>query len=73
MVATQGHTPPAIVARLNAEIRAVMEEPDVKTSLVREGAIPQVTPVPEALKAFVASEIARWGNIVQEAGIAGSE
>jgi tripartite-type tricarboxylate transporter receptor subunit TctC len=73
MVATQGRTPPAIVAKLNAEIRAVMEEPDVKTGLVRDGAIPQVTPGPDELKAFVAAEIAHWGKIVQDAGIAGTE
>jgi tripartite-type tricarboxylate transporter receptor subunit TctC len=73
MVATQGQTPAAIVARLNAEIRAVMADPDVVTSLAREGAIPQATPSPDELRTFVASEIERWGKIVAAAGLAGSE
>ena len=73
MVATQGQTPPAIIAKLNAEIRAVITDPQIETTLVREGTIPQVTPGPDELKEFVKTEIVRWGKIVQDAGIAGSE
>jgi tripartite-type tricarboxylate transporter receptor subunit TctC len=73
MVATQGQTPKEIVARLNAEIRAIMDDPEVKKDLIRDGAIPQLTPPPDELKAFVKSEIARWGKIVEQAGIAGTE
>jgi tripartite-type tricarboxylate transporter receptor subunit TctC len=73
MVATQGQTPKEIVARLNAEIRAIMDDPDIKKDLIRDGAIPQLTAPPDELKAFVKSEIARWGKIVEQAGIAGTE
>jgi tripartite-type tricarboxylate transporter receptor subunit TctC len=73
MVATQGQTPPEIIAKLNAEIRAIMSDPDLRKDLVRDGAIPQVTPPPDALKAYVKSEIVRWGKVVQQAGIAGTE
>jgi tripartite-type tricarboxylate transporter receptor subunit TctC len=73
MVATQGQTPAAIVDKLNTEIRAIMTDPDVKAGLIRDGAIPAVTPSPDELKAFVKSEIVRWGKIVEQAGIAGTE
>jgi tripartite-type tricarboxylate transporter receptor subunit TctC len=73
MVATQGQTPPAIIARLNAEIRAIITDPQIETTLVREGTIPQATPGPDELKEFVKTEIVRWGKIVQDAGIAGTE
>jgi tripartite-type tricarboxylate transporter receptor subunit TctC len=73
MVATQGQTPKEIVEKLNTEIRAIMTEPDVKAGLIRDGAIPAVTPSPDELKAFVKSEIVRWGKIVEQAGIAGTE
>jgi tripartite-type tricarboxylate transporter receptor subunit TctC len=73
MVATQGQTPKEIVAKLNAEIRAIMDDPDIKKDLIRDGAIPQLTAPPDELKAFVKSEIARWGKIVEQAGIAGTE
>ena len=73
MVATQGQVPKQIIAKLNAEIRALMTDPDVRDGLIRDGAIPAVTPSPEELKAFVKSEIARWGKVVEQAGIAGTE
>ena len=73
MVATQGQTPKEIIARLNGEIRGIVTDPDVVTILTREGAIPQVTPGPDELKTFVKSEIVRWGKIVRDAGIAGTE
>jgi tripartite-type tricarboxylate transporter receptor subunit TctC len=50
-----------------------MDDPDIKKDLIRDGAIPQLTAPPDELKAFVKSEIARWGKIVEQAGIAGTE
>ena len=73
MVATQGQAPPAIVAKLNAEIRAIITDQEIERTLVREGTIPQATPGPDELKEFVKTEIVRWGKIVQDAGIAGTE
>ena len=73
MVATQGKTPPEIIERLNQEIRAVMQDGAVQADLVRDGAIPQVSASPDELKAFVKAEIARWGRVIERAGIAGSE
>jgi tripartite-type tricarboxylate transporter receptor subunit TctC len=73
MVATQGKTPPEIIMLLNKEIREVMQDPSVQKDLIRDGAIPQVSPSSEELKAFVKAEIARWGKVVERAGIAGSE
>jgi hypothetical protein len=37
------------------------------------GLIPVDTPSVEQLKSFVDSEIVRWGKLVQQAGIAGSQ
>ncbi len=73
MVVTQGNTPPEVVAKLHTELRAIMSDPSVVDGLVRDGAIPVVSPSPDELKRFVQSEIARWGQVVQKAGIAGSE
>ena len=39
----------------------------------RDGTIPQTSPPPPELKRFVDSEIARWGKVVEKAGLAGSE
>jgi tripartite-type tricarboxylate transporter receptor subunit TctC len=73
MVATTGKTPNEVVVRLYEELRVIMSDPAVVEGLVRDGAIPLVSPPPDELKAFVRSEIIRWGKVVEKAGIAGSE
>ena len=65
--------PKEIVDKLATEIRAVMSEPEVQKLLAAEGAIPQVSPPPEEFKKFVDSEIVRWGDLVQKAGILHSQ
>ena len=73
MLVAPAQTPKEIVDRLNAEFRAVMDEPDVKQELSSRGIVPLVTPPAAELPAFVKAEIARWGKVVQRAGIAGTE
>ena len=41
--------------------------------LSQDGALPQVSPSPDAMRAFVADEIVRWGEVITKAGIAGSQ
>jgi hypothetical protein len=41
--------------------------------MAKNAVIPVETPSPEALQSFMAAEIARWGAVVRQAGIAGSE
>jgi len=65
-------TPRDIVNRLHGELKAVMAMPDLQAQLARIGMFPIISPTPEALEAFVGSEVTRWGKIVQQAGIAGS-
>ena len=48
-------------------------DPEIQALLINDGAILQVSPSPEDMKTFVASEIDRWGAVVTKAGIAGSE
>ena len=40
--------------------------------MAKIGMIAVDSPSPEALQSFIGSEVARWGKIVQQAGIAGS-
>lgn len=72
-VTTTGGVPKEIVDKLSAEIRTIMADPEIQTLLTNDGAIPQVSPSPEDMKTFVASEIERWGAVVTKAGIAGTE
>src|SRR5438445_565190 len=61
-------TPGSIVAKLNAEIRRIMQTPELRTRLDNEGAIPAAGS-PEEFSAFIVSEIARWGAVLKRAGI----
>jgi len=67
MVAPAG-TPPAIVAKLNRLAIEAMQSPDVKEKLASQGAILSGTK-PEEFAAYIKSEIAKWGKVVQAAGI----
>ncbi|RYX97401.1 MAG: tripartite tricarboxylate transporter substrate binding protein [Comamonadaceae bacterium] len=61
-------TPPAIVARLNAEVVRVVNLPEVRTRLLAIGAEP-VTGTPEQLDAFVNTEFTQWGALIKKLGV----
>jgi len=61
-------TPPAVVAKLNAEIGKVMQSAEMKKQLLAQG-VEARTSTPEQLGAMVRSETAKWGKIITDAGI----
>jgi tripartite-type tricarboxylate transporter receptor subunit TctC len=61
-------TPAVIVDRLNKEIAAAMQSPEVQTQLANEGAETQYM-TPEEFAAFMESELVKWGRVVKEGGI----
>lgn len=73
MIAAPAKTPRPIVDRLHAELKKQLSAPDVAAQIAKTGMLPMATPTVEELQAFVKSEIARWGKVVQQAGIAGSQ
>jgi tripartite-type tricarboxylate transporter receptor subunit TctC len=73
MLVLPAGTPAPIVDRLNAEMKSIVTLPDVRDAMAKNAVIPVETPSPEALQSFIAAEIARWGAVVRQAGIAGSE
>jgi tripartite-type tricarboxylate transporter receptor subunit TctC len=60
--------PPAITEKLNAEVLAALAQPDIAQRLREAGATPRRMSAAE-YQAFVASEVARWRKVVQEANI----
>jgi tripartite-type tricarboxylate transporter receptor subunit TctC len=73
MIVAPAATPAPVVTSLNSALHDILDDPDVRAELGRRGLIPVATDPPEALRQFVQGEIARWGRVVQQAGIAGSE
>jgi tripartite-type tricarboxylate transporter receptor subunit TctC len=61
-------TPPAIVARLNAEVVEALRSPEVARQLAAMGAEP-VGNSPAEFADFLHAEMTRWGAIIKAAGI----
>src|SRR5262249_31556984 len=72
-VTTTGGVPQPIIDKLAGNIHEIMSDASVTDALVKDGALPQLSPSPEEMKRFVESEIVRWGKVIEQAGLAGSE
>jgi tripartite-type tricarboxylate transporter receptor subunit TctC len=59
---------PAIVTRLNSEIRAVLDAQDIKQKLIKLGFEP-VGGTPTSFSAQLASDVKKWGEIAKKAGV----
>ncbi len=64
-----GKTPSPVVGRLNAEIVAIMKQPDVREVLGRAG-MDAASSTPEELAAVVGKDYPRWGSVIKRNGIA---
>jgi tripartite-type tricarboxylate transporter receptor subunit TctC len=61
-------TPPAIVARLNADVRKILAQPDVRDRLEREG-VEIISGPPERLGALIETDLATWKKLIVDAKI----
>jgi tripartite-type tricarboxylate transporter receptor subunit TctC len=60
-------TPPAIVAKLNAEITKIVTRPEVRADWAKQGAVP-MSMTPEEFARYTADDIAKWERIVKISG-----
>jgi len=68
MVAPSG-TPPAVIAALNRIATEAMRDATVKEKLASQGA-ELIGDTPEHFRRFIADEIAKWADVIRDAGIA---
>jgi tripartite-type tricarboxylate transporter receptor subunit TctC len=61
-------TPQAIVDKLNAEIRKVINAPAVKEMWAKQGAVP-MNMTPAEFGAYLEKDIVKWANVVKTANI----
>ena len=73
MIVAPVKTPRTIVDKLHDNLVAVAADPDVKARIAQLSLVELSTPSIAEMQDYVQSEIARWGKIVQQAGIAGTE
>ena len=60
--------PKDVVTRLNAEIRKVIERPDIKSQLAERG-MEAFSGTPEEFDAFVKEQLKVWEKLIAGAGI----
>lgn len=60
--------PRPIVERLQRELRAVLELPEVRERMVAQGQVP-IGNTPEEFAAAQAADVARWGALIRDFGI----
>src|SRR5262249_168056 len=72
MLLAPAKTPPEVVQKLHAELKAALAQPDVGEFILKNGMVPMENASVAALQDFIRSEVARWGKVVQDAGIAQS-
>ncbi len=60
-------TPADIVNKLNAEMRKIVNNPDVKAAWAKQGAVPMSMSVSE-FDQYLNADIAKWANIIKVSG-----
>jgi tripartite-type tricarboxylate transporter receptor subunit TctC len=67
-IAAPRGTPQGIIVKLNSEITAALQAPEVRQAFANTGTDP-VTSTPEQFAALLKTEIDKWARVVREAGI----
>ncbi len=60
-------TPRDVLSRLSADLKKVLESPDVKERIAVQGFAAQWM-APEAFQAFLAAEVDKWAKVVKTSG-----
>jgi tripartite-type tricarboxylate transporter receptor subunit TctC len=60
-------TPKPVIDKLNAEIRKIMDRPDVKESWAKQGAVPMPMS-PAEFEKYLRADIAKWAEVVKVSG-----
>jgi tripartite-type tricarboxylate transporter receptor subunit TctC len=66
-------TPKDVVNRLNAEMKKIMSEPDMKQKASNIGLIPIDTPSIDGMNDYMKAERVKWGQLVEKLGLKGSQ
>ncbi len=61
-------TPQAVVDRLNAETKTILEQPDLRERLAEQGVIPTYT-TPEQASAHIRNEVAKWAKVIKAGNV----
>jgi tripartite-type tricarboxylate transporter receptor subunit TctC len=62
-------TPRDVIDKLNAEVRRLLEDPDIRKNFLDRQFFESIAGTPEQLGDYLASEARKWSKIVRDAGI----
>ena len=68
MLAPKG-TPPAIIKRLNMEVRETLANPETKAALEAATGGEVKASTPEEMRALVQAQIVKWADVIKTANI----
>lgn len=73
MLLVPSKTPQPIIDRLHAEMKRIMLDPEMRDKMSTLGLIPNDTPTIEDMRTYIQSERLKWGAMVKELGLEGSQ
>jgi tripartite-type tricarboxylate transporter receptor subunit TctC len=74
LICAPSATPKPVIDRLHKEITEVAQSQEIRALMVRLGTIPVAEKSsPAELQKFLASEMGRWGKLIEKAGLAKSQ
>lgn len=73
MVVAPAKTPQPVVDKLHNDFKRVLDTPESRDQILKNGMIPAANPSVAGLQDFIKNEIARWSKVVAQAGLTASQ
>ena len=73
MLLMPAKTPRPIAEKVHAEMKRIMAAPDMREKIAAVGLIPNNSPSIEEMRGYIASEHVKWGALVKQLGLEGSQ
>jgi tripartite-type tricarboxylate transporter receptor subunit TctC len=73
MLLAPSKTPRPIVERLHAEMKRIMQDPAMRERIAMLGLIPNPSPSIEEMRGYIQAEHLKWGTMVKQLGLEGSQ
>jgi tripartite-type tricarboxylate transporter receptor subunit TctC len=67
-ILTTAGSPPALIERLNAELKKILAQPEIAAKIGEQGGLVKAD-TPDAFKTWLTGATETWGGIIKEAGI----
>jgi len=73
MLLMSAKTPAPIAERLHAEMKRIMADPEIREKIAAVGLIPNASPSIDEMRRYIESERLKWGALVKQLGLEGSQ